>query len=293
MRRVLPFGHEFVEQPKGVFTRAAGHGPHQLFKNLRAHRANQPQHQLSGEGRATAGDGLVHDGKCIAHGAVPGFGQHGQCVIISLNVFFFADGAKLGNDVIKLDRMKAEILAAGADGLRNVLWLSGGHHEDNVRRRLFQSFQQRIKGSISDLMSFVENINLVPITRWTVARRLAQLTYFVNAAIGGSINFNHVNRVAGTNFQAGIAHAARLRSRTVPCTAIQRHGQDAGNGSLADATVPAEDVSMGYALQLDGVLESTGDMFLPDHLRKALRTIFARQYLVAHGKFDYTPQRAD
>jgi hypothetical protein len=50
----------------------------------------------------------------------------------------------------------------------------------------------------------------------------------------------------------------------------------------------AKDKTMGDTLLLDGILQGTGDVVLPDHLRKALRTIFARQYLVAHGKFDYT-----
>jgi len=70
--------------------------------------------------------------------------------------------------------------------------------------------------------------------------------------------------------------------------AVQAHRQDSGNRSLPDAAMSAENVSMSDALQFDGIFESTGNVILPDHLRKALRTIFARQYLVAHGKLDYT-----
>ena len=65
--------------------------------------------------------------------------------------------------------------------------------------------------------------------------------------------------------------------------AVQRHRQNARHGSLSDAPVPAENVSMGGAPLLNGVLERAGDVFLPDHLGEFLGTVLARQDLVAHG----------
>jgi hypothetical protein len=40
--------------------------------------------------------------------------------------------------------------------------------------------------------------------------------------------------------------------------------------------VAAEDVAMRNPLLLNGILQCAGYMFLPNHLRKALRAIFAR-----------------
>src|SRR2546423_9683 len=70
--------------------------------------------------------------------------------------------------------------------------------------------------------------------------------------------------------------------------AVQGHGQNAGDGGFAYAPVSAEDVAMRNPLLLDGIFQGAGNMVLPDNPRKALRTIFAREYLITHGKSDYT-----
>jgi hypothetical protein len=57
--------------------------------------------------------------------------------------------------------------------------------------------------------------------------------------------------------------------------AIQRHGEDARNRSFADAAVSAEDVAMGDALLLDGVLQGAGHVLLTDDVGELLGPIFA------------------
>ena len=83
------------------------------------------------------------------------------------------DIAELPHDLVKPHGMKAEVLAARANRLWNVLGLRSGHHENNVARRLFESLQQRIEGSIGDLVSFVENVDLVAIASGTITRGVA------------------------------------------------------------------------------------------------------------------------
>jgi hypothetical protein len=65
--------------------------------------------------------------------------------------------------------------------------------------------------------------------------------------------------------------------------AIQGGGQNAGDGGFADAAVSAENVAVGGASLLDGVLQSAGDVLLSDDLGEFLRTILAGQDGVAHG----------
>jgi hypothetical protein len=55
--------------------------------------------------------------------------------------------------------VKAEVLAAGADGLGNVLGLRGGHHEDDVRGRLFKGFEQGVEGGVGNLVGFIEDVD--------------------------------------------------------------------------------------------------------------------------------------
>src|SRR5947208_8118649 len=98
-------------------------------------------------------------------------------------------------------------------------------------------------------------------------------------------------RIRG-NSAARLANSARFRLRPVGTAinsmAVQTHGENTGDGGLSYPSMSAEDKTMRYALLFDGILQCTGNVVLPDHLRKALRTIFARQYLVTHGKSDYT-----
>ena len=120
---------------------------------------------------------------------------------------------QLRQNVVELDRVKTEVLAARANRLRNVLRLRRRHHEDHVRRRLFQRLQQRIEGCLGNLVRLVENVNLVPVARRRIARRIPQLANLVNAAIGRRIDLDHVYGVALAHLEARIAHPAWLRRR--------------------------------------------------------------------------------
>src|SRR5262249_15098559 len=111
--------------------------------------------------------------------------------------------------------MKAEMLAARANRLRNILSLGSGHHEDDVRRRLFQGLEQRVESRVSDLVGLVKDVNLVTIARRAIAGRVAQLADLVNAAVGRRVNLNHVDRASRAYLDAGFADAARIGGRPV------------------------------------------------------------------------------
>src|SRR5664280_3560257 len=159
--------------------------------------------------------------------------------------------------------------------------------------RLFQGFKQRVEGGVRDLVRLVENIDLEPVARRTIARGFAQLANLIDATVGGSVDLDHVHRVAGADFDARIANPARLGHRMVLRLAIQRHRQNTCDGRLADAAVAAADVAVGDASLRNGILQRAGDVLLPDHLGELLWTVFARQNLITHGrgKLDYTVWR--
>ena len=145
-------------------------------------------------------------------------------------------------------------------------------------------FSNALKRRIGNLVGFVEDVDLEAVARRTITRRLAQFADLVNAAVGGGVDFDHIDGVAGANLAAGIANPARLRHRVVLRLAIQRHGQNASDGCLADAAMAAENVAMRDASLLDGVLQGAGDVVLPNHLRKLLGPVFARENLITHGR---------
>jgi hypothetical protein len=41
---------------------------------------------------------------------------------------------------------------------------------------------------------------------------------------------------------------------------------------------------VGNPVLLKGIFQGSGDVILPNDIREALRTVFAREYLVAHGE---------
>ena len=78
----------------------------------------------------------------------------------------------------------------------------------------------------------------------------------------------------------------RLRIRTsdreTDRAAVQRHGQDAGNRRFANASMARKDVAVRNSILAKRIQERAGHMVLAGHVRKALRTVFSRQYLIAH-----------
>jgi hypothetical protein len=48
--------------------------------------------------------------------------------------------------------------------------------------------------------------------------------------------------------------------------------------------MPAENVAVCDPALLDGILESPGNVLLPDDFGKLLRTVFSGENLVAHGR---------
>jgi hypothetical protein len=207
--------------------------------------------ELSGDLTRGGGDRLIENRERIAHGAVAGLGQQGESIVIGFNVFAADQIAQLADDVVELDGAKTEVLAARANGLRNVFRLRGRQHEDDVVRRFLQRLEQSIESGVGDLVGFVENVNLEAVARRAVARGLAQFANFVDAAIGGRVDLDHINRIAGANFGAGFADAAGLATglsaTMLKRPAVQAPRQNARYRGLSNAAMSAEDVAVGGA----------------------------------------------
>ena len=184
--------------------------------------------------------------------------------------------AQLANDIVEFHGPEAEVLATRPNGLGDVFGLRCSKHEDDVIGRLFQRLQERI--------GFVEDVDFEAVPRGTVPGALAKFTNFVDAAIGGGVDFDYIDRVSSADFGTGFANSAGLGHRVIFRAAVQGRGQDAGDCSLADAPVAAEDVAMGGASLLDRVLQGPGDVLLADDLGELLWTVFAGQDSVGHER---------
>ena len=133
-------------------------------------------------------------------------------------------------------------------------------------------------------MGFVEDIDFEAVARGLVAGGLAEFADFVDAAVGGGIDFNDVDGVASANFGAGFADAAGLGRRRIFRAAVQSRSQDSSDGGFADAAMAAEDVAVGGASLLEDILQGAGDVLLSDDLGEFLGTVFAGQDGVTHAE---------
>src|SRR5581483_4347547 len=82
-----------------------------------------------------------------------------------------------------------------------------------VTRWLLQRLQQRIESRVSDLVGFVQDVDLEPVTGWPITRCFPQLANLIDSAIGCGINFDHVDRIPGPNLGTGITNSARFGDR--------------------------------------------------------------------------------
>jgi len=131
-------------------------------------------------------------------------------------------------------------------------------------------------------MSFVEDVDFETVAGRAVAGGLAEFANFVDATVGGSVNFNDIHRVAGADLGAGVANAAGFGDRLVRGAAVQGHGQDAGHCRFPYAPVSAENVAMGSPGLLQRVLQRAGNVLLADYLGELLGTVLTCQDLIAH-----------
>ena len=169
VRRAVSFADEMVDLAQDFFALPLRHCLHHLFENVRRRGADQIADRIGGKLSARGSDRLIEDRERVAHGAVAGFGKQGEGIVVGFDLFARDQIAQLADDVVELDRAKAEMLAARADGLRNVFRLRGRQHEDDVVGRLFQSLQQRVESGIGDLVRFVEDVDLEAVAGRTVA----------------------------------------------------------------------------------------------------------------------------
>jgi hypothetical protein len=128
---------------------------------------------------------------------------------------------------------------------------------------------------------------LVPVARRLIAHVLAQLAHFVDAAIGGGVDFDHVHGAPGRDFLAARADpAGHIRGAV---HAVEAAGQDARHGGLAGSALPREDVAVRDAILRDGVLERGLDVLLIHHVGERLGPVFPGDDLV-HGWANARPR---
>ena len=104
----------------------------------------------------------------------------------------------------------------------------------------------------------------------------------IDASITRAINLEHIQRATPGNL--GTTFVVVLKIHHWPIGCIEALGKNAGNGGLTRAPWPGKEVRMGDSPRSDGIGQRSGDVLLPHHVGKTLRSIFSRYDLIGHGR---------
>ena len=91
-------------------------------------------------------------------------------------------------------------------------------------------------------MHFIDQINLKSTTRWRVLHVIQQIAHVVNACIGGSINFNQINKAAFSNLITGTTFTAGNRAHTL--LAIKTFRQYSRDSRFTNTSGTAKQIGM-------------------------------------------------
>ena len=133
-------------------------------------------------------------------------------------------------------------------------------------------------------MHFVDDEDLLAIAHRHDREALDDdLADVVDARVRRGVDLEDVDVATVRNLAAGIAFPARLRRRAVATLAVQRLGQDAGRGGLADTARPGEDERLRHEpVVRDGVAKRARHRLLSDDILETLRPPLSRDDLVRH-----------
>ena len=214
---------------------------------------------------------LLQQRLAISHRTVGSSSQQLECFVGGLYAFAFRDLAQAVGDLVGLNGTEVVSLTARQNCDRNLLRIGGAENEFDMRRGLFQRFQQRVERRRGQHVNFVDNVNLESAAAWANGSVGPQLTNLVDTAVTGTVNFQHVNVFTDGYRFANLAFVARFGGR--PRFAIQALGENSSAGSLSDSAGTGEQVSMSDAVGFDRVGKRLGNVALANQIRKGLRAI--------------------
>ncbi|CFP07748.1 Uncharacterised protein [Bordetella pertussis] len=270
-------GHR--QHPGGV---ARGQRIQQAYQMALVDRAQHAAHRFFAEIAGAIGNGLVGQRQRVAHGTAGRLADQAQRRHFEADLLFAQHCLQMPHDRVGRHLLEIELQAARQHRDRDFLRIGGRQDELDVRRRLFQRLEHGVEGMPGQHVHFVDHVDLEAAGPRRVDRLLEQLGHFLDAAVGGGIELEVVDEAARIDFGAGAALAARLGRDAV--LAIERLGQDARQGGLADPARTGEQPGMMQALRVQRVREGSHHVILPDQGIEGSRAPLAGQYQISHGR---------
>ena len=129
-------------------------------------------------------------------------------------------------EVAQGDTLEVVALAARQNRLQNFMGVRCRENKFDVRRRLFQGFQQGIEGGIREHMDFVDNDHPKTARGRPILHAFGQIPHIVHTGMRGAVDFQDINGAAVCDLSTLATGVTRVRRR--PLFTIQGFGQEPG-----------------------------------------------------------------
>ena len=281
--------HRLLPQLRQLCQRGGGVLCFQSVRNLEQVAAvghtRHAAHHVRVDLCSDAGAG-IQNGQCIAQRTIGQTGDQLCAVGGQLQLFFPGDILHPPGDILRPDAGKIVPLAAGEDGGGHFLDLGGRQNEDDMCGRLFQRFQQRIKGRCGQHVHLVDDIHLILAGAGGVGGLVPQVADIIHAVVGGCVHLHHVQQAAVVDALADLALPAGVAIYRVQ--AVDRLGKNFGAGGLAGAAHAGKQIRMAHAPCGDLVFQGGHNGTLAHHILKPLGSPFAVKRTI-HGDLSPFP----
>ena len=178
------------------------------------------------------------------------------------------------------DAAEIEAHAAAEDGHRDLPDLGGCEDEFHVGRRLLERLQEAVEGRRREHVHFVDDVDFVGRLGRRVFNRIDDLANVGDTGVRGRIHLDDVDVAPLDDGLIVDALAVEIESRMAAGVVLEidRPGEDARGGGLADAADAGEHEGVRNAVGLEGVAQRLHHRVLADQGRKAGRPVFPRQH---------------
>ena len=126
---------------------------------------------------------LVEHGDGVAERAAAGARDQVERGVLDLDALALRDPAQHGVELVQAGAREGEGLAAALDRVQQPVRLRRAEDEDDVRRRLLERLQQRVRGVGGQRVRLVEDVDLVAALDGLHGDALADLAHVVDAAV--------------------------------------------------------------------------------------------------------------
>ena len=202
---VLPLLRELLDEGQHARRVAVDHEVEQPEERIFLDGAEQLEHGRDRDLASRRGRELVERRDGVAEATAGASCDEGERRVGSLDALAVRDAAQQPRQLAEPGPFEPERLAARPDGREHLREVGRAEDEDEVGRRLLDELQQGVEGRVRELVRLVEDVDLVAALDRLQDDVVADLADVVDAALGGGVHLDHVERCAGGDRAAGVA----------------------------------------------------------------------------------------